>query len=43
MLALSMQRGDVKSKWRGEVADGSFAVGVETEVPNEKRFLRLLL
>ncbi len=37
MLALSMQRGDVKSKWRGEVADGSFAVGVETEVPNEKK------
>lgn len=37
MLALSMRRGDIKSKWRGEVADGSFAVGVETNIPKKKR------
>lgn len=37
MLKLSADRGEVKNKWRGEVADGSFAVGVETEIPKETR------
>ncbi|MBQ2734330.1 MAG: DEAD/DEAH box helicase family protein [Clostridia bacterium] len=37
MLKLSADRGEVKNKWRGEVSDGSFAVGVETEIPKEKR------
>lgn len=37
MLKLSAGRGEVKNKWRGEVADGSFAVGVETEIPKEAR------
>ena len=37
MLKLSSKRGEVKNKWRGEVADGSFAVGVETEIPKEAR------
>ena len=37
MLKLSAERGEVKNKWRGEVADGSFAVGVETEIPKEAR------
>ena len=37
MLKLSAERGKVKNKWRGEVADGSFAVGVETEIPKEAR------
>ena len=37
MLDLSAKRSEVKNKWRGEVADGSFAVGVETEIPMEKR------
>ncbi len=37
MLRLSADRGEVKNKWRGEVADGSFAVGVETEIPTEAR------
>ena len=37
MLKLSADRGEVKNKWRGEVADGSFAVGVETEIPKEAR------
>ena len=35
MLKLSAQRNDVKMKWHGEVADGSFAVGVETYIPKE--------
>lgn len=37
MLSLSEKRADVAGKWRGEVADGSFAVTVETEIPVEKR------
>ena len=37
MLKLSAERGEVKNKWRGEVADGSFTVGVETEIPKEAR------
>ena len=37
MLKLSADRGEVKNKWCGEVADGSFAVGVETEIPKEAR------
>ena len=37
MLRLSADRGEVKNKWRGEVADGSFAVSVETEIPKEAR------
>ena len=37
MLKLSADRGEVKNKWRGEVAGGSFAVGVETEIPKEAR------
>ena len=37
MLKLSAERGEVKNKWRGEVADGSFAVGVETEIPKEAK------
>ena len=37
MLKRSTKRGEVKNKWRGEVADGSFAVGVETEIPKEAR------
>lgn len=37
MLKLSAARDDVRDKWRGEVADGSFAVGVETEIPKEAR------
>ena len=37
MLKLSSKRGEVRNKWRGEVADGSFAVGVETEIPKETR------
>lgn len=37
MLELSARRDDVKNKWRGEVAGGSFNVGVETEIPGEKK------
>lgn len=37
MLKLSSERGEVKNKWRGEVADGSFAVSVETEIPKDAR------
>lgn len=37
MLKLSAERGEVKNKWRGEVADGSFAVSVETEIPKDAR------
>ena len=37
MLALSARRDDVKGKWHGEVADGGFAVGIETEIPRKKR------
>ncbi len=37
MLRLSANRSEVKNKWRGEVADGNFAVGVETEIPKEAR------
>lgn len=33
MLRLSAKRSQVKSKWCGAVADGSFAVGVEIDVP----------
>ena len=35
MLRLSSERGEVKNKWSGEVADGKFAVVVETDVPRE--------
>jgi len=37
MLKLSSDRGRVKNKWRGEVADGRFAVGIETDIPKEAR------
>ena len=37
MLELSEQREDVRNKWNSEVADGSYAVEIETEIPNEKR------
>ncbi len=37
MLSLSSQRKDVKKKWLGEVANGHFTVGVETEVPKESK------
>ena len=37
MLALSKERAEIKKMWRGEVACGSFSVGVETDVPKEKR------
>jgi len=37
MLKLSADRVEVKNKWRGEVADGNFAVGIETEIPKEAR------
>lgn len=37
MLKLSAKRSEVKSKWHGEVADGSFAVGVETDIPKEAK------
>ncbi|MBQ7337926.1 MAG: DEAD/DEAH box helicase family protein [Clostridia bacterium] len=37
MLKLSAKRVEVKSKWHGEVADGSFAVGVETDIPKEAK------
>lgn len=37
MIKLSAERSEVKNKWRGEVADGSFAVGVETDIPKEAR------
>lgn len=37
MLRRAADRETLKQQWRGEVADGSFAVCVETEIPNEKR------
>ena len=37
MLKLSADRGEVKNKWRGEVVDGRFSVGVETDIPKETR------
>jgi hypothetical protein len=37
MLRLSAERGDVKNKWSGAVANGGFAVGVETDIPKEAR------
>ena len=37
MLKLSAERGDVKNKWSGAVANGGFAVGVETDIPKEAR------
>jgi hypothetical protein len=37
MLKLSADRGEVKNKWRGEVANGSFSVGMETDIPKEAR------
>lgn len=37
MLELSAMRGEVKRIWDGEVADGSFAVGIETEIPKEAK------
>lgn len=37
MLNLSAKRGEVKDKWLGEVADGSFTVDVETDIPKEAK------
>ncbi len=37
MLERAKHREQVRGAWQGEVADGSFAVAVETEVPREKR------
>lgn len=37
MLALASKRCDIKAKWQGEVADGKFNVGLETDVPKEMR------
>lgn len=37
MLALAAKREDVATKWKNEVADGKFAVTVETDIPKEKR------
>lgn len=37
MLKLSAKRGEVKNKWRGEVANGRFAVCVETDIPKEAK------
>ena len=37
MLERAKRREQVRDAWQGEVADGSFAVAVETEVPREKR------
>ncbi len=37
MLKLSAKRGEVKSRWRGEVADGNFAVGMEIDIPKEAK------
>ena len=37
MLQRAADRETLKQQWRGEVADGSFAVCVETEIPQEKR------
>lgn len=36
-LRRAADRETLKEQWRGEVADGSFAVCVETEIPKEKR------
>lgn len=36
MLALSMQRDDVRHKWNGEVVDRNFSVGLESIIPKEK-------
>ncbi len=35
MLELSSARDEVKNKWLGEVADGGFSVGVETNIPSD--------
>lgn len=35
MINWSAGRAEVKNKWRGEVADGKFAVEVETDIPKE--------
>lgn len=37
MLELSGQRDETRRKWSAEVADGSFSVGAESEIPKEKR------
>lgn len=37
MLALSAKRGEIRDRWKGEVADGSFSVEIETNVPKQKR------
>lgn len=37
MLMLSSKRDEVADKWKGEVANGSFNVSVETEIPKEAR------
>lgn len=37
MLSRAAKREDVAAQWQGEVADGKFAVAVETELPREVR------
>ncbi len=37
MLELSTKRDEMKSKWKGELKDAKFSVGIETEVPKEKK------
>ena len=37
MLELSSRREAVREKWSGEVSDGKYAVGVETEIPKEMK------
>ena len=37
MLRLSAIRADTLDKWKGEVAEGGFSVGVETRAPKEAR------
>lgn len=37
MLALSKERAEIKNKWNSEVSCGSFSVGIETNIPKEKR------
>lgn len=37
MLKLSAKRSEMRNAWLGEVADGRFAVSVETEIPKQTR------
>lgn len=37
MLTFSKGRAEIKNKWNGEVFCGNFSVGIETDVPKEKR------